>query len=156
MFTTQNQSTENHDSNQLLYLLERLETAKQLLEQTSNIDETLTKLDHLEFFLKRFGTLKELTSHLLFIEKKMYTIKEYFTVQEAADYLCLSSSLIYKLTSKHELPVYKPNGKTIYIKRDDLNNWISRHKVLSDKELEAYAAKHMKDIYKKNNKNSTI
>ena len=34
------------------------------------------KLNNLEYFLRRFGTLKELANHMLFIEKKMYLLKD--------------------------------------------------------------------------------
>lgn len=147
--------TKNPNENvQIMSLLDRLEQAKSILDQTAEIEEAVNKLNNLEYFLRRFGTLKELTSHLLFIERKMYILKEYLSVNEAADYLGLSSSLVYKLTSKHELPIYKPNGKTVYIRRDDLNRWIAKHKVLSDEEIEEYAATHMdkvlKGLYTKN------
>ena len=99
----------------IMSLLDRLESAKKVLEQTGDLEETIEKLNNLEYFLRRFGTLKELANHMLFIEKKMYLLKEYLTVTEAADYLTLSPSRVYKLTSKHELPIYKPNGKIIFL-----------------------------------------
>ena len=132
---------------QVLDLLDRLESAKNVLSKSEDIHDVIEKLNTLDLYLRRFGTLKELTSHLMLIEKKMYAVKEYLTVHEAADYLNLSVSMIYKLTSKHELPLYKPNGKTIFIKRDDLNRWISRNKVLSQEEVEDFAVTHMNNLY---------
>jgi excisionase family DNA binding protein len=136
-----NDYSENNrlDNVQLLNLLDKLEVAKNVLDKSGDIDDVIDKLNTLEIFLRRFGTIKELTTHLMFIEKKMYLLKEFLTVQEAAEYLNLSSSLIYKLTSKHDLPVYKPNGKTIFLRRDDLNRWIARNKVASQEEIEEYA-----------------
>lgn len=146
----QNQTTpQQYDDRYVLNLLDRLEEAKSVLEQTEQLEETIRKLNSLEFFLRRFGTIKELAAHLSFIEKKMYVLKEYLTVPEAADYLNLSSSLVYKLTSKHELPLYKPNGKTIFIRRDDLNRWIAKNKVLSQEEIEEYAMSQMSVLGKK-------
>ena len=136
------------DNMHIMSLLDRLESAKKVLEQTEDIEETINKLNNLEYFLRRFGTLKELANHMLFIEKKMYLLKEYLTVTEAADYLTLSPSLVYKLTSKHELPIYKPNGKVIYIRRDDLNRWIAKNRVLSQEEIEEYADTHMEKVLK--------
>ena len=132
----------------IMSLLDRLESAKKVLEQTEDLEETIEKLNNLEYFLRRFGTLKELSNHMLFIEKKMYLLKEYLTVTEAADYLTLSPSQVYKLTSKHELPIYKPSGKIIYIRRDDLNRWIAKNRVLSQDEMEEYAATHMEKALK--------
>ena len=102
--------------------------------------------------MRRFGSLKELTTHLQFIEKKMYLLKEYLSVNEAADYLTLSPSLIYKLTSKHEIPVYKPNGKVVFIRRDDLNHWINKNKVMSNDEIEEFAISHMQSLSTAKNK----
>lgn len=131
----------------ILDLLDRLEAAKKVLDKESDIEDVINKLNNLEYFLRRFDSLKELTTHMLFIEKKMYILKEYLTVQEAADYLNLSSSLVYKLTSRHDLPIYKPNGKTIFIRRDDLNRWIARNRVLSQDELDEYAATNSQGLF---------
>ena len=152
MKTTETPSVTNpNDDGKIMGLLDRLEQARQILTQTAEIEESINKLNNLEYFLRRFGTLKELTTHLLFIEKKMYILKEFLSVSEAADYIGLSSSLVYKLTSRHELPVYKPNGKTVFIRRDDLNRWIAQHKVLSQEEIEEYAAQHMDKVFGKLN-----
>ena len=138
----------NSENNvRILDLLDRLEAAKKVLDKESDIEDVINKLNNLEYFLRRFGSLKELTTHMLFIEKKMYILKEYLTVQEAADYLNLSSSLVYKLTSRHDLPIYKPNGKTIFIRRDDLNRWIARNRVLSQDELDEYAATSTQGLF---------
>ena len=136
------------DNVHIISLLDRLEAAKKVLEKSEDIESTIEKLNNLEYFLRRFGTLKDLATHMLFIERKMYILKEYLTVTEAADYLTLSPSLVYKLTSKHELPIYKPNGKVIYIRRDDLNRWIAKNRVLSQEEIEEYADTHMEKVLK--------
>ena len=136
------------DQMPVLSLLDRLESAKKILEQTESIEDAINKLQNLELYLRRFGTLKDLAHHMLFIEKNLYILKEYLTVTEAANYLALSPSMIYKLTSKHELPIYKPNGKTIFIRRDDLNRWIAKNRVLSQDEIEEYALTHMDKVLK--------
>ena len=56
-------------------------------------------------------------------------------IEEAAEYLGVSKSHLYKLTSKSEIPHYKPNGKTIYFKRIDLDNWALRRRVASREEV---------------------
>lgn len=149
----ENASKQNRqfDDRQVIELLDRLEAAKKVLDQGEEIEETIRKLNNLEFFLRRFGTIKELASHMLFVERKMYMLKEYLTVQEAADFLGLSSSQIYKMTSKHEVPVYKPNGKTVFLRRDDLNRWMSKNKVLSEEEMEEYAMTQMTNLSKRYN-----
>ena len=64
------------DNMHIMSLLDRLESAKRVLEQTEDIEETINKLNNLEYFLRRFGTLTELAHHLLFREKMMDLLKE--------------------------------------------------------------------------------
>ena len=134
---------------QVLDLLDRLEAAKKVLTQVGDIEDAINKLNNLEFLLRRFGTIKELATHMVFIEKKMYMVKEYLTVQEAADFIGLKASSIYKMTSQHQLPLYKPNGKVIFIRRDDLNRWIAQNKVLSQEEIDELAVTQMQNLGRK-------
>ena len=68
------------DNVHIISLLDRLEAAKKVLEKSEDIESTIEKLNNLEYFLRRFGTLKDLATHMLFIERKMYILKEYLTV----------------------------------------------------------------------------
>ncbi|MDF0717958.1 helix-turn-helix domain-containing protein [Muricauda sp. 334s03] len=68
--------------------------------------------------------------------------KEIFTVEDAAAYLQLSKSCLYKLTSKREIPFYNPGGKKIYFKKAELQEWIFSSRVEStasiDSQVETY------------------
>lgn len=57
--------------------------------------------------------------------------KEFLTVKEAARELSLSASTLYKMVSKREIPFYKPNGKILYFKREELMDWVEQNKVSS-------------------------
>lgn len=72
MIMKPNDYSENNrlDNVQLLNLLDKLEVAKNVLDKSGDIDDVIDKLNTLEIFLRRFGTIKELTTHLMFIEKK--------------------------------------------------------------------------------------
>ena len=69
-------------------------------------------------------------------------LKEFFTLEESAEYLSLSKSAMYKMTSKKEIPYYNPGGKIIYFKKVDLDNWVYSRKIDSvlevEQELEVY------------------
>ena len=82
-------------------------------------------------------------------------VGDFVTRQEAADYLNISPSQIYKMTSKHEVPVYKPNGKILFIRRDDLNHWVNKNKVMSKDELEEFATAHLQSLSTANNRRRT-
>jgi excisionase family DNA binding protein len=69
------------------------------------------------------------------ILKKLNNIEEHFsqeekplTVAEACQFLNLSRSQIYRLTSQNQITFFKPGGKKIYFKKSDLNNWLFKNK----------------------------
>ena len=41
-------------------------------------------------------------------------VKSVLTIDEAAEYMGLKKSYLYKLTSERRIPHFKPNGKKIY------------------------------------------
>jgi excisionase family DNA binding protein len=61
--------------------------------------------------------------------------KEVMTLEEAAYYLHISKSHLYKLTSKKIIPYHKPNGKLIYFKKIDLDTWLVSSNEPSNKEV---------------------
>lgn len=66
-------------------------------------------------------------------------------IEEAADFLDLSVSHLYKLTSTGQIPHYQPGGKRIYFLIEDLLNYIKsgRKQTMNEIELQAinYTAK---------------
>lgn len=63
--------------------------------------------------------------------------KEVLNFNEACDYLELSQSHLYKLTSSGAVPHYKPNGKKIYFKRSELDEWVLGHRTATSEEIES-------------------
>ena len=124
----------------IIDILDRLEDAKKVLGMGDDLEEAIRKLQRMELYLKRFGNLPELTAHLEIVESKLYSLKEFLTIDEASDYLGLAQSTIYKMTSRREIPVYTPNGKQGLIQRDDL---------MSAEELDEYAKTHLLDLTEK-------
>lgn len=81
--------------------------------------------------------------------RKQYALsKEVLTLEEASDFLSLSKSAIYKLTSKKEIPYYNPGGKKIFFKRTELENWVFASKSVSvdevDDEISSYLSRTQK------------
>lgn len=66
--------------------------------------------------------------------------KEMLTMDDAVLYTGLGKSYLYALTCKNKIPYYKPNGKNIYFKKSELNDWLQRGRVNSIAEAESAAA----------------
>lgn len=62
--------------------------------------------------------------------------KEVLNFNEAAIYLEVSHSHLYKLTSTGKIPVYKPNGKKLYFNRLELNDWLLSNRQMSVAEIQ--------------------
>ncbi len=51
-------------------------------------------------------------------------IEKPLTLDEAAVYLDVAKSTLYKLTSANKIPHYKPRGKRVYFTKGELNTWL--------------------------------
>lgn len=68
------------------------------------------------------------------------TIKEVLTSDEAATYLGVSKSCLYKWTMTRAIPHYKsPSGKMCYFNRKEIEAWMQSVRVKTDDELEQEA-----------------
>jgi len=62
---------------------------------------------------------------------------------EASQYLGLSKSYFYKLTSRNLIASYCPMGKKLYFLKTDLDKWALRNRSKPDYELEQQAIDHV-------------
>ena len=67
------------------------------------------------------------------------TTKEVLTTEEAAKYMGVSKSYLYKLTMKQLIPHYKPMGKMCYFKRIELESWLQSNRIATEEEIEQRA-----------------
>jgi len=65
-----------------------------------------------------------------------------FTFKEAAHYLDISKSYLYKLTSQGRIPHFKPQGKKVYFKKADLDEWILSNPVATREKINQRAASY--------------
>ena len=61
------------------------------------------------------------------------------TLPEAAEYLGVSKSHLYKLTSGAKIAHFKPAGKKLYFRKSDLSAYLFRNKRTSENDLEQIA-----------------
>lgn len=62
---------------------------------------------------------------------------------EAAAYLGMKRSYLYKLMMRRVIPYFKPNGKICFFDKDDLDQWLTNVRVASQAEIDAQAAQYI-------------
>ena len=87
--------------------------------------------------------IKKLDSIEKMLTEQNMLRKDVLTFNEAAVYLDLSHSHLYKMTSTGVIPSYKPNGKKLYFNRKELDEWLLTNKQLSQDELQQQAADYI-------------
>lgn len=65
----------------------------------------------------------------------IFTTKDVLTTEEAAAYMGMRKSYLYKLTMNKKIPHYKPVGKVCYFQRKELEEWLLSNRVATDEEL---------------------
>jgi excisionase family DNA binding protein len=89
---------------------------------------------------KHLIEVTEILRRLKVIQRNLRRLKRKpLTVEKAAAYMGLSVSHLHKLTSAKAIPHYKPNGKTIYFTKRDLDRYIFSNRKNSKKEIDRRA-----------------
>lgn len=69
--------------------------------------------------------------------------KDVLNLNEACAYLDISASHLYKLTSAKTIPHFCPQGKKLYFKRIELDDWLLRNRQSSSDEMEKAATDYI-------------
>ena len=71
--------------------------------------------------------------------------KNILNLSEASRFTGYSKSHLYKLTHYRKINHYKPNGKNIFFKKEDLENFLLKGKreMVPDKDVESLAAEYL-------------
>lgn len=67
------------------------------------------------------------------------TAKQILTVEDLINYTGFSRSYIYKLVHKSVIPYSKPNGKTLFFQKNEIDEWLLQNKSLSNSQIEQKA-----------------
>lgn len=65
----------------------------------------------------------------------IFCTKEVLTSDEAAKYMGISKSYLYKLTMKQQIPHFKPLGKMCYFNRLELETWLQSNRIATNGEI---------------------
>jgi len=86
------------------------------------------------------------------LEDMLEAGKEVLTVEEAAKFMGMARSSLYKMTSDQTIPFYRPNGKMIFFEKTDILSWIRKNRVSSREEIEEEARLHMQKLSRETKK----
>ena len=74
--------------------------------------------------------IEELQKRMDAVEDILDNTKEVLSVEEAARFMDIARSSLYKMTSDRSIPFYRPNGKMIYFEKADILEWIRKNRVM--------------------------
>jgi len=80
---------------------------------------------------KFIDLLKQINKRLEDISSR----KEVMSINDLAAYTGWTTSYLYQLTRKRQIPFYRPSGKTIFFRRSEIEDWIFQHRVATGVEL---------------------
>ena len=100
---------------------------------------TMDSASQTELILTLQKDVRESMHRLDVVEDLLSETKDVLTVEEAAKFLGLTKSFVYKMTHEGTIPYYKPNGKICYFEKSELLKWLRQNKVPSKEEVAAAA-----------------
>lgn len=65
------------------------------------------------------------------------------TTTEAARYIGVKPSYLYKMMMRCAIPYYKPGGKLCFFAKEDLDVWLKRVRVKSQDEIDSEASRYL-------------
>ena len=80
------------------------------------------------------------------LENILKDAKQVLTLEEAALFMGISKSSLYKMTHKHELPFFRPNGKLIYFEKAELLKWMRQNRIMTEAETKDAATEHITNV----------
>ena len=94
----------------------------------------------------------DLQSRVRTLENLCFSAKEVLNLEEAASFLGIAKSTLYKMTHENRIPFYKPAGKLIYFEKSVLLDWIRSNRIMSEAELQEEARKKLLELNSKTNR----
>ncbi len=100
-----------------------------------------------ELILNRLNAIEDLLRILMKNDKAPVvltaSLPNVINLNEAAEYVSLCKSTMYKKTSERNIPHFK-QGKKLYFKRNELDEWLTAQKITTHAEIEKEADEYIK------------
>lgn len=131
-------------SDDIKSIIERYEAVAKEMHLTLEVIERI-KLDsqhisEIHQFLEQFADKEEFVGFIKEIKEKLFFLKDELTTKEAAMYLGMSVSTLYKKTMNNEIPFYRPSSRHLYFKRQELSQWMLQNRNATNEEMQAEAS----------------
>jgi excisionase family DNA binding protein len=81
------------------------------------------------------AVINEMQKRIELLETLAFQAKEVLNLEEAAMFIGVTRSQLYKLTHNHAIPYFKPSGKLVYFERAELINWLRQNPVKSQSQI---------------------
>lgn len=88
----------------------------------------------------------ELQERVNRLENLCYAAKDVLNLEEAATFLGIAKSTLYKMTHENHLPYFKPSGKLIFFEKKALLDWVRGARAMSEEEIRLEAANRLNEM----------
>lgn len=82
------------------------------------------------------------------VKNVVYASKEVLNLEEAALFLGISKSSLYKMTHNQVIPYFKPNNKMVYFEKSELLKWLRQNPIASQGQISEEANAIMQNLAK--------
>ena len=104
-------------------LIERAERIAIAIEKWGGIDGVTNRIDLVDEYLKKMDAAKDVLIQMEKLSGNLYLFKALLTVEEAAAYLGVHRSTVYKLIKTQGLATYNPPSTKMLVLTEDLVEW---------------------------------
>lgn len=95
-----------------------------------------------ELIIDKLNNIENLLKTVMKNDNGTVTITEVLNLNQAAEYVSLSKSAIYKKTSERTIPHFK-RGKKLYFKRSELDDWLTDTRIFTKAEIDKKATNYI-------------
>lgn len=96
--------------------------------------------------LEQERRIAELQERIGKLENLCFAAKEVLNLEEAASFLGIARSTLYKMTHLGQIPYFKPSGKLIFFEKKALLGWVRSAKSKSVDEIKEEAAEKLQEM----------
>lgn len=95
-----------------------------------------------ELLFDKLNIIEHLLRNVQKEDKAAVTLPTIFNLDQAAEYVSLSKSAIYKKTSERNIPHFI-QGKKLFFKRSELDDWLTQNRISTRTEIEQMASEYI-------------